>query len=154
MTLISFMPARLYMAHNSHCWHSHGQAPTYKGCMQVWVKVSQVQDDGGPPKVSCSMKQVSQEDGADLDPQNTMGARRGGHPGFQGPASEAPPEVRPPLSPSRKSCQLAWAGQPALGLHTSLPDGSHDVQPFCWMWVPVFPMPAHCCCASSSCHIM
>ena len=63
--------------------------------MQVWVKVSQVQDDGGPPKVSCSMKQVSQENGADLDSQNTMGARRG-HPGFQGPASEAPPEVRRP----------------------------------------------------------
>ena len=100
--------------------------------MQVWVKVSQVQDDGGPPKVSCSMKLVSQEDGADLDPQNTQGARRG-HPGFQGPASEAPPEVCPPPRPSSSSFQLASAGQLVQGLHVGLPDDLHDVQLLYWI---------------------
>ena len=45
---------------------------------QVWVKVTEVRDDGGgPPKINCSMKAVSQEDGTDLDPDNTRGAARG-----------------------------------------------------------------------------
>ena len=65
--------------------------------MQVWVKVTEVRDEGsGPPKVNCSMKVVSQEDGTDLDPDNTRGAQRGGgggRPGFQGPVTEAPPEA-------------------------------------------------------------
>ena len=60
---------------------------------QVWVKVSEVRDEGGgPPKINCSMKTVSQEDGTDLDPGNTRGAARG-RPGFQGPMTDAPPEV-------------------------------------------------------------
>ncbi|CAL5227873.1 g10913 [Coccomyxa viridis] len=60
---------------------------------QVWVKVSEVRDDGGgPPKINCSMKAVNQEDGTDLDPDNTRGATRG-RPGFQGPMTDAPPEV-------------------------------------------------------------
>ena len=65
--------------------------------MQVWVKVTEVRDEGGgPPKVNCSMKVVSQEDGTDLDPDNTRGAQRGGggrRAGFQGPVTEAPPEA-------------------------------------------------------------
>ena len=65
--------------------------------MQVWVKVTEVRDEGGgPPKVNCSMKVVSQEDGTDLDPDNTRGAQRGGgggRSGFQGPVTEAPPEA-------------------------------------------------------------
>lgn len=69
---------------------------------QVWVKVTEVRDEGGgPPKVNCSMKVVSQEDGTDLDPDNIRGAQRGGggggggggRSGFQGPVTEAPPEA-------------------------------------------------------------
>ena len=67
-------------------------------CTQVWVKVTEVRvEGGGPPKVNCSMKVVSQEDGTDLDPDNIRGAQRGGggggRSGFQGPVTEAPPEA-------------------------------------------------------------
>ncbi|BDA46039.1 probable nucleolar protein of 40 kDa [Coccomyxa sp. Obi] len=66
---------------------------------QVWVKVVEVRDDGsGQPKINCSMKVVSQEDGADLDPTNAAAIRgggggRGGGISFGGPQSDAPPEV-------------------------------------------------------------
>ena len=60
------------------------------------MKVSQVREEGGaPPKINCSMKVVSQEDGADLDPGNTRGAQ-GGRPGFQGPVTDAAPEASTP----------------------------------------------------------
>lgn len=63
--------------------------------VQVWVKVSEIRDEGGgPPKINCSMKLVSQDDGTDLDPDNTKGAKRG-RPGFQGPMTDAPPEASP-----------------------------------------------------------
>jgi hypothetical protein len=64
---------------------------------QVWVKVVEIRDDGGGnPKINCSMKAVSQDDGADLDPGNAAAARRGGGDAqFRGPVSDAPPEVRP-----------------------------------------------------------
>ncbi len=68
--------------------------------VQVWVKVVEVRDDGsGQPKINCSMKVVSQEDGSDLDPTNTAASRGGGGGGrgggvtFGGPQSDAPPEV-------------------------------------------------------------
>ncbi len=69
---------------------------------QVWVKVVEVRDDGsGQPKVNCSMKIVSQEDGRDLDPTNAAasrgagGGRGGGDAGFRGPQSDSPPVVLP-----------------------------------------------------------
>lgn len=69
--------------------------------VQVWVKVVEVRDDGsGQPKINCSMKVVSQEDGSDLDPTNAAanrggggGGGRGGGVSFGGPQSDAPPEV-------------------------------------------------------------
>ncbi|KAK9817647.1 hypothetical protein WJX72_000130 [[Myrmecia] bisecta] len=42
---------------------------------QVFVKVSDIREDG---KISCSMRAVSQADGTDLDPTNSLHARRGG----------------------------------------------------------------------------
>ena len=60
----------------------------------------EVRDDGsGQPKINCSMKVVSQEDGSDLDPTNAAASRGGGGGGrgggvtFGGPQSDAPPEV-------------------------------------------------------------
>ena len=63
---------------------------------QVWVKVVEIRDDGGGnPKINCSMKAVSQDSGADLDPGNAAAARGGGggNAQFSGPMSDAPPEV-------------------------------------------------------------
>lgn len=59
---------------------------------QVWVKVTEVRDDGGgQPKINCSMRAVSQEDGRDLDPDNAAAGRRA--PQFGGPVTDAPPEA-------------------------------------------------------------
>ena len=67
--------------------------------MQVWVKVVEIRDDGGGnPKINCSMKAVSQEDGADLDPDNAAASRRSGDAQFRGPMSDAPPDVRAHVS--------------------------------------------------------
>ena len=61
--------------------------------MQVWVKVIEIRDEGGGnPKINCSMKAVSQDSGADLDPDNAA-TRRAGDAQFLGPVSDAPPEV-------------------------------------------------------------
>ncbi len=78
--------------------------------VQVWVKVVEVRDDGsGQPKINCSMKVVSQEDGSDVDPTNAAanrggggGGGRGGGISFGGPQSDAPPEVcKSPLQVGR-----------------------------------------------------
>jgi len=48
----------------------------------VWVKVVEVKEEpGAKPRIGCSMKAVSQEDGADLDPGGHLAAvgGRGGH---------------------------------------------------------------------------
>eukprot|EP00891_Asterochloris_glomerata_P001351 jgi/Astpho2/1351/fgenesh1_pg.00024_%23_38_t len=46
----------------------------------VWVKILSVEEGPGGPKVACSMKAVSQEDGRDLDPDNRLASRGGGAP--------------------------------------------------------------------------
>ena len=62
-------------------------------CAQVWVKVTEIRDDpSGQPKINCSMRAVSQEDGRDLDPGNAAAGRRAQQ--FGGPMSDAPPEAR------------------------------------------------------------
>lgn len=47
---------------------------------KVWVKILSVEEGPGGPKVACSMKAVSQEDGRDLDPDNRLASRGGGAP--------------------------------------------------------------------------
>ncbi len=41
---------------------------------QVWVKVLEVRPEPGGAKLAGSMRAVSQEDGRDLDPDNTLAA--------------------------------------------------------------------------------
>ena len=49
--------------------------------LQVWVKILEVRQEGRDAKVGASMRAVSQEDGADLDPNNALaGARPGPRP--------------------------------------------------------------------------
>jgi len=45
---------------------------------KVWVKVVDVTEDERGPKIACSLKLVSQRDGADLDPHNVKYKPRGG----------------------------------------------------------------------------
>ena len=65
--------------------------------MQVWVKVTEVADDGrGGTKLGCSMRAVDQETGQDLDPDNSLALRsRGGGrgEGRGGPLSDDPPRL-------------------------------------------------------------
>lgn len=72
-------------------------------------------DNGGPPKVNCSMKVVSQEDGSDLDPNSTAVSRGGGgrgrgggDMGFRGPQRDAPPEVLCTLHCLQTLWRPAW----------------------------------------------
>jgi hypothetical protein len=58
------------------------------------VKVVEVQDGSSvPPKLGCSMKVVSQEDGSDLDPNHRLAGRGAGGVGLRGPVSDRPPEA-------------------------------------------------------------
>jgi hypothetical protein len=59
--------------------------------------VTEVRDDGGgQPKINCSMRAVSQEDGRDLDPDNAAAGGRRAPQFGGGPVSDAPPEASPP----------------------------------------------------------
>ncbi|KAL4418798.1 hypothetical protein ABPG77_010207 [Micractinium sp. CCAP 211/92] len=64
---------------------------------KVWVKVLEVRPEPGGAKLAGSMRAVSQEDGRDLDPDNTLAAGgrggAGGGGGAGGRDSDQPPEL-------------------------------------------------------------
>ncbi|KAL4425307.1 hypothetical protein ABPG75_009323 [Micractinium tetrahymenae] len=65
---------------------------------KVWVKILEVRPEPGGPKLAASMRAVSQEDGRDLDPDNTLAAGGRGGPGGGGGGpggrdSDQPPEL-------------------------------------------------------------
>jgi hypothetical protein len=46
----------------------------------VWVKVISVKVEDSKTRIGCSMKYVNQEDGGDLDPNNTQLEQQSSHP--------------------------------------------------------------------------
>ena len=54
-----------------------GALPCPQPCCAVWVKVVDVSQDERGPKVGCTIKYVSQNDGTDLDPANSKYRPRG-----------------------------------------------------------------------------
>lgn len=58
------------------CFFDHRQCtpPCARLSSQVWVKILEVRPEPGGPKLGASMRAASQEDGRDLDPDNTLAA--------------------------------------------------------------------------------